>query len=205
MTREGIERRLTVILSADVVEYSRLMAADDAGTFAQLKTLRKELIEPKTAEYNGRVIKLTGDGTLMEFASVVDTVNFAIDVQRSMMERNTSVPEDLQVRYRAGINIGEIIVDDDDIYGDGVNIAARLEGLAELGGIYISAKVHDEVKNKLRQQYRSFPDVAGIVQRWPVTSGRRSYRARAWRTGRRASAFVGVNGRRGIETRLART
>ncbi len=127
MAREGIERRLAVILSADVVEYSRLMAADEAGTFAQLKTLRKELIEPKTAEYNGRVIKLTGDGTLMEFTSVIDTVNFAVDVQQAMTERNANVPDNLQIRYRVGINIGEVIVDEDDIYGDGVNIAARLE------------------------------------------------------------------------------
>ena len=149
MTREGIERRLTVILSADVVEYSRLMAADDAGTFAQLKTLRKELIEPMTSEYNGRVIKLTGDGTLMEFASVVDSVNFAVDIQRAMIERNASVPVDLQIRQRVGINIGDIIVDGEDIYGDGVNIAARLEGLAEPGGICISGKVYEEVRNKL--------------------------------------------------------
>ena len=149
MAREGIERRLAAILSFDVVGYSRLMAADEAGTFAQLKTLRKELIEPKTAEHNGRVIKLTGDGTLMEFSSVVETVNFAIDVQRAMMERNASVPKGLQIRYRFGINTGDIIVDDEDIYGDGVNIAARLEGLAEPGGICISGKVYEEVRNKL--------------------------------------------------------
>ncbi len=149
MSWEGIEHKLAAILCADVVGYSRLMAADEAGTFAQLKTLRKELIEPKTAEYNGRVIKLTGDGTLMEFGSVIDTVNFAVDVQQAMMERNASVPEELQVRYRIGINIGEIIVDDEDIYGDGVNIAARLEGVAEPGGIYISGKVYEEVSNKL--------------------------------------------------------
>ena len=149
MAREGIERRLTTIMSADVVGYSRLMAGDEAGTFAQLKTHRRELIEPKAAEHHGRVVKLTGDGTLMEFASVVDAVNFSVEVQQAMMERNASVPEDLQIKYRIGINLGEIIVDGEDIYGDGVNIAARLEGLAAPGGIYISGKVYEEVRNKL--------------------------------------------------------
>ena len=135
MAREGIERRLTTIMSADVVEYSRLMAADEAGTFAQLKTHRRELLEPKTAEHHGRVVKLTGDGTLMEFASVIDAVTFAVEVQQAMERRNADVPEDLQIKFRVGINLGEIIVDGEDIYGDGVNIAARLEGLAEPGGI----------------------------------------------------------------------
>jgi len=136
-------------MSADVVGYSRLMAGDEAGTFAQLKTHRREVIEPKATEHHGRVVKLTGDGTLMEFGSVVDAVNFSVEVQQAMMERNASVPEDLQIKYRIGINLGEIIVDDEDIYGDGVNIAARLEGLAEPGGICISGKVYEEVRNKL--------------------------------------------------------
>jgi TolB-like protein/Tfp pilus assembly protein PilF len=146
---EGVERKLTTILAADVVGYSRLMAADEAGTLAQLKTHRKELIEPKTAEYHGRVVKLIGDGTLMEFGSVVDAVHFAVDVQQTLAERNAKVPEDRRITYRIGINLGEIIVDDEDIYGDGVNIAARLEGLAEPGGIFISGKVYEEVRNKL--------------------------------------------------------
>ena len=149
MAREGIERRLTTILAADVVGYSRLMAGDEAGTFAQLKTHRSAVIEPKAAAHGGRVVKLTGDGTLMEFTSVVDAVNFAVEVQQAMAERNGGVAEDQQIRYRIGINIGDIIVDGDDIYGDGVNIAARLEGLAEPGGICITAKVHEEVRNKL--------------------------------------------------------
>ena len=119
MAREGIERWLTTIMSADVVGYSRLMAGDEAGTFAQLKTHRRELIEPKAAEHHGRVVKLTGDGTLMEFASVVDAVNFSVAVQQAMMERNASVPEDLQIKYRIGINLGEVIVDGEDIHGDG--------------------------------------------------------------------------------------
>ncbi len=138
MSEEGVERRLTTILAADVVGYSRLMAADEAGTLTSLKALRRELIEPKTAEYHGRVVKLMGDGTLMEFGSVVDAVNFAADVQRAMALRNTDVPEDQRITYRMGINIGDIIVEGDDIYGDGVNVAARLETLAKPGGICIA-------------------------------------------------------------------
>ena len=138
MSEEGVERRLTTILAADVVGYSRLMAADEAGTLAQLKTHRKELIEPKTAEYHGRVVKLMGDGTLMEFGSVVDAVNFAVDLQRAMAGRNVDVPEDRRITYRIGINIGDIIVEGEDIYGDGVNVAARLEALADPGGICVS-------------------------------------------------------------------
>jgi adenylate cyclase len=144
-----IDRRLTTILAADVVGYSRLMATDETGTLAQLKIHRKELLEPKTAEYHGRVVKLMGDGTLMEFGSVVDAVNFAVDVQRAMVERNAKVPDDRQINYRVGINIGDIIVEGDDIYGDGVNIAARLEGLAEPGGICISRTVFNHVTNKV--------------------------------------------------------
>ncbi len=124
MAEAGVERRLTTVLAADVIGYSRLMAADEAGRLAQLKTHRKELIEPKTAEYGGRVVKLMGDGTLMEFGSVVDAVRFAVDMQRMMVQRNAGVPEDRRIAYRMGINIGDIIVEGDDIYGDGVNIAA---------------------------------------------------------------------------------
>ena len=153
MSEEGVERRLTTILASDVVGYSRLMAADEAGTLAQLKTHRKELIEPKTAEYHGRVVKLMGDGTLMEFGSVVDAVNFAVDLQRAMAGRNADVPEDRRITYRIGINIGDIIVEGDDIYGDGVNIAARLEGLAEPGGICVARNVYDQVKSKVEASF----------------------------------------------------
>ena len=173
MSEEGVERKLTTILAADVVGYSRLMAADEAGTFAQLKNLRRELIEPKTAEHHGRVVKLMGDGMLMEFASVVEAVNFAVEVQQAMVERNASVPVDLQIEYRVGINLGEIIVDGEDIYGDGVNIAARLEGLAEPGGIFISGKVYEEVRNKLptmfddlgEQKVKNIPEPVRVY-RW---------------------------------------
>jgi adenylate cyclase len=142
-------RRLTTILAADVVGYSRLMAADESQTLAQLKAHRRELIEPKTDKHHGRVVKLMGDGTLMEFGSVVDAVNFAIDVQKAMAERNSDVSVGRQVIYRFGINIGDIIVEGDDIYGDGVNVAARLEGLADPGGICIARNVFNQVKSKL--------------------------------------------------------
>lgn len=144
-----MERKLTTILAVDVVGYSRLMAADEAGTLASIKELRRELIEPKTAEYHGRVVKLMGDGTLMEFGSVVDAVNFSVDMQRAMAERNAKVPEDRRITYRIGINIGDIIVEGDDIYGNGVNVAARLEALAEPGGICISRSVHTQIAGKV--------------------------------------------------------
>jgi class 3 adenylate cyclase len=149
LAEAGVERRLTTILTADIVGYSRLMAADEAGTLAQLKAHRKELIEPKTAEHRGRVVKLIGDGTLMEFGSVVDAVIFAADVQRTLADRNVGVPEDRRICYRIGINIGDIIVDGDDIYGDGVNVAARLEALAEPGGICVARTVVNHVHGKV--------------------------------------------------------
>ncbi len=144
-----MQRRLTTILATDVVGYSRLMAADEAGTLAALKTHRRELVAPKTNEYGGRTVKLMGDGTLMEFASVVDAVRFAVDVQRTMVVRNAAVPENRRIIYRMGINIGDIIVDGDDIYGDGVNVAARLEALSEPGGICVSRTVFNHVQGKV--------------------------------------------------------
>ena len=142
-------RRLAAILSADVVGYSRLMGVDESGTLAQLKALRKELIDPKIAEYGGRIVKTTGDGILIEFSSVIDAVQMAVEVQRDMGRRNEAVPEDRRIVYRVGINQGDIIVDGDDIHGDGVNVAARLEAMAEPGGICISRKVRDEIRDKL--------------------------------------------------------
>ena len=133
------ERRLTAVLSADIVGYSRLMGQDEAGTLAALKAHHRQLFAPKAAQYRGRTVKLMGDGTLMEFASVVDAVRFAIEVQCAMRERNAGVPEGRRLLYRIGINIGDIIVEGDDIYGDGVNIAARLQSLAEPGGISLPA------------------------------------------------------------------
>jgi adenylate cyclase len=149
MDSEKLERKLTTILSADVVGYSRLMGRDEAGTLSALKTHRKELLEPKAAQYHGRTIKLMGDGVLMEFGSVVDAVLFATEVQCLMRQRNADIAEDRQIVFRVGINIGDIIVEGDDIYGDGVNVAARLEGLAQPGSICLSRTVFNHVKGKV--------------------------------------------------------
>ena len=130
--------RPAAILAADVAGYSRLMGADEEGTLATLKELRRELYDPKIKEHRGRVVKTTGDGLLLEFASVVDAVRCAVEVQREMAERNADVPADRRIEFRMGINLGDIIRDGRDIYGDGVNVAARLEGLAEPGGICVS-------------------------------------------------------------------
>jgi len=155
VSEERVERRLTTILSLDVVGYSGLMSTDETGTLAQLKTHRRELIDPKTAEYHGRVVKLMGDGILMEFASVVDAVNFAGDVQQEMEHRNAEVPPERQIAFRIGVNIGDIIAEGDDIYGDGVNLAARLERLAEPGGICISQDVYHQVEKKVALEFQA--------------------------------------------------
>jgi TolB-like protein/class 3 adenylate cyclase len=148
-----VERRLAAILAADVVGYSRLMGKDEAATLAALKAHRAELIDPKASQYNGRTIKLMGDGALMEFPSVVEAVAFAVEVQLAMRARNADLPEDRRIHYRIGINIGDIIVEGDDIYGDGVNIAARLEALAEPGGICVRRNVRNQVRDKLDLDY----------------------------------------------------
>jgi class 3 adenylate cyclase len=142
-----MERHLAAILAADVVGYSRLMEADEPGTIAALTAHREELIEPKIAEHHGRIVKLMGDGILVEFTSVVDAVQCAVDIQRTMAERNAEEPEDQQIKSRMGINLGDVIVQGDDIYGDGINIASRLEGLAEPDGVCISGTVFDSVRN----------------------------------------------------------
>ncbi len=144
-----MERRLAAILAADVVGYSRLMGEDEAGTLSALKAHRAELIDPTIAEHHGRTVKLMGDGALVEFASVVNAVQCAVDIQRAMAERNAGVPEERRIVLRVGINLGDIIVEGDDIYGDGVNVAARLEGLADPGGICISRAARDQVRDKL--------------------------------------------------------
>src|SRR5215469_14300546 len=143
------ERRLAAILAADVAGYSRLMGADEEGTLDRLKALRRELSDPKIKEHRGRIVKTTGDGLLIEFASVVDAVRCAVEVQREMADRNADVPADRRIEFRMGINLGDIIKDGRDIYGDGVNVAARLEALAEPGGICVNRVVRDQVRDKL--------------------------------------------------------
>jgi class 3 adenylate cyclase/pimeloyl-ACP methyl ester carboxylesterase len=154
MAEARAERRLAAILATDVVGYSRLMGGDEEGTLAALKSLRDSLIDQKIAEHRGRIVKTTGDGTLVEFASAVDAVRCAIDIQRALIERNAEIPEDRRIELRIGINVGDIIIEGEDIYGDGVNIAARLEGIAEAGGICISRQVFDQVEGKLQLAYR---------------------------------------------------
>jgi class 3 adenylate cyclase len=142
-------RRLAAILAADVAGYSRLMCADEEGTHERLKAHRRELVDPKISEHTCRIVKTTGDGMLVEFASVVDAVRFAAELQRAMIDREAGMPEDRRIRFRVGINLGDVIVDGDDIFGDGVNVAARLEALAEPGGICISRMVRDQIRDKL--------------------------------------------------------
>ncbi len=149
MVERPLERRLAAILAADVVGYSRLMNNDEEGTLAAVKAYRRELLDPKIAEHRGRIFKLTGDGALVEFGSAVDATRCAMDIQRIMAERNASIPEDRRVEFRIGINVGEIIVDEGDIYGDGVNIASRVESLANPGGIYLSENAYNQIKGKL--------------------------------------------------------
>src|ERR1051325_4092241 len=149
MGEDRVERRLAAILAADVAGYSRLMGIDEEGTLAALKGHRRAAIDPKITEHRGRIVKTTGDGVLVEFASVVDAVRCAVDIQRLMAERNAAVPQEKRIEFRIGLNVGDIIIDDKDIYGDGVNIAARLEGLAVPGGICVSRAVRDQVRDKL--------------------------------------------------------
>src|SRR4051794_27875682 len=147
-------RRLAAILAADVVGYSRLIGTDEGGTLNRLKALRAEVIDPKIAEHRGRIVKTTGDGLLVEFASVVDALRCAVEIQAAMAESNAAPPADKRIDLRIGINIGDIVVEDGDIFGDGVNVAARLEGLADPGGICVSARVREDAAGKIELAFR---------------------------------------------------
>src|SRR5262249_22704848 len=142
-------RRLAAILAADMAGYSRLMGADEEGTHERLRAHLRELIDPKVAEYHGRIVKTTGDGFLAEFPSVVDAVRCAVEIQRGMADRNTAASADRRIEFRIGINLGDVIVEGDDLYGDGVNIAARIEALADAGGVFVSNTVYDHVRDRL--------------------------------------------------------
>src|SRR5947208_1867971 len=150
---ERVERRLAAILAADVAGYSRLMGEDEEGRLARLKAHRNELIDPGIAEHKGRIVKTTGDGMLVEFGSVVDAVRCAVAVQQAMAERNAVDPPDRRIELRIGINLGDVIFDGDDLFGDGVNIAARLEGLAEPGAICISEDAFRQVRGKIEAEF----------------------------------------------------
>jgi adenylate cyclase len=176
MAEERAQRRLAAILAADVVGYSRLMGEDEAGTLTRLKELRATLVDPVVAEHRGRIVKLMGDGALVEFASVVDAVQCAVEIQCAMAERNAEVPEDRRIEFRVGINLGDVIVEGEDIYGDGVNVAARLEGLAEPGGVCVAGTVFDHVKGKLDLPF----DDMGSQTVKNIAAPVRAYR---WRSG----------------------
>lgn len=158
MSGERVERRLAAILAVDVAGYSRLMGADEEGTHAAMLAVRREVGDPKIREHRGRIVKTTGDGLLVEFASVVDAVRCAVEVQREMIARNTDVPIDRRLEFRMGINVGDIIIEDGDIFGDGVNIAARLKALAEPGGICVSAAAHEQVRDRLNISFDDLGD-----------------------------------------------
>jgi len=149
MVQRHIERKLAAVFVADMAGYSRLMELDEEGTHSRLSALERELVGPKIREHHGRIIKNTGDGVLVEFASVVDAVRCAVEIQRDMVERNSGCPEDRRIVFRIGINLGDVIVMPDDIYGDGVNVAVRLEGLGESGGVCISGTAYDQVRDKV--------------------------------------------------------
>jgi TolB-like protein len=153
MAEERVQRRLTAILAADVAGYSRLIGIDEEGTLAQLKALRRELVEPNITTYRGRIVKTTGDGILIEFASVVDAARCAIDIQRGMRKRNVAVAPTKRIEFRIGINVGDVVIEDGDLLGDGVNVAARLESIAQPGGICISDDAYRQVRDKLDIQF----------------------------------------------------
>ena len=148
MKSKRLDRRLSAVLAADVAGYGRLVDADEEGTVGRLKALRAQLFDPKLAEHHGRLVKTTGDGLLAEFASVVDAVRCAVDVQRGMVARNAELMPERRIEFRIGIHVGDIIIEAGDIFGEGVNVAARFERLAEPGGIWVSAHVRGGVEGR---------------------------------------------------------
>jgi TolB-like protein/class 3 adenylate cyclase len=168
-----VERRLAAILAADIAGYSRLMGTNEEGTLAQLKSIRTALVDPAIAAHRGHIVKTTGDGMLIEFASAVDAVRYAVEIQRSLAERNTALPQDQRIEFRIGIHVGDVIFDDDDMFGDGVNIAARLEGIAEPGGVCMSDDAYRQVRGKVEitcddMGQQSLRNIAEPVQAWRV-------------------------------------
>src|SRR5262245_32279484 len=153
MAEERVQRRLAAILAADVVGYGRLMEQDESGTLATLKARRKELLEPLVGRHQGRIFKVTGDGVLVEFGSAVNAVQCAVELQHSMAAANRDLPETRHIVLRIGVNLGDVMVEGSDLYGDGVNISARLEGIAEPGGILVSSTAFDYVKNKINAAF----------------------------------------------------
>ena len=176
MTNVHVDRRLAAILAADVVGSCRLIGIDEEGTLAQLKALRKTLFEPKITEHHGRVVKNTGDGALVEFGSVVDAIRCAVEVQHGMAEQNIDVPQDKRIEFRIGIHVGDIIIEDDDFFGDGVNIAVRLEGIENTGGVSISNDAHRQIRGKVDIAFedlgsQSLKNIAEPMRVWRARIG----------------------------------
>jgi adenylate cyclase len=170
----AVERKLAAILAADVVGYSRLMAQDETGTLSALKARRKEVLEPLVARYKGRTFKVAGDGALIEFASAVNAVECAVELQRGMAEANSGAPEDRHIVLRIGVNLGDVMVEGGDLYGDGLNIAARLEGITEPGGILVSGTTYDHAKNKVKAVFEDL----GVQALKNITEPVRVFRVR---------------------------
>jgi adenylate cyclase len=173
VTAERMERRLAAVLAADVAGYSRLMGTDEEGTLARLKTVRKALVDPTIASHRGRIVKTTGDGMLVEFASAVDAVRGAVEVQRGMAERNRAVPQNQRIEFRIGIHVGDIIIDDNDIFGDGVNVAARLESIADPGGVCMSDDAYRQIRGKVDIAFgdmgpQDLKNIAEPVRAWRI-------------------------------------
>ncbi len=173
MAGERVERRLAAVLAADVAGYSRLMGRDEERTHANLKSFRKTLVDPAIAAHRGRIVKTTGDGMLVEFASAVDAARCAVEVQHGMAGQNADVPQDLRIEFRIGIHVGDIIIDDNDIFGDGVNIAARLEGIADPGGVCISDDAYRQIRGKIDIAFddigeQTLKNIAEPMRAWQI-------------------------------------
>src|ERR671919_1733025 len=193
MAAARVDRRLDAILAADVVGYSRLIERDEAATLEHLKYHRKTLIEPLIAEHQGRIVKLMGDGALCEFGSIVDAVACALAIQRGMAEREAETSEDQRIRFRIGINLGDVVSDEGDLYGDGVNVAARLEQLAKPGAIVISGTAYDHLQGKLGCGFQDLGEqrvknIARPVRAYQVVS--EPAVASRWSRGRRPTVAV---------------
>jgi adenylate cyclase len=175
MADERVERRLAAVLAADVAEYSRLMGDDEEGTLAALKACRRDIFDPQVVAHRGRVVKTTGDGVLVEFPSAVDAVRCATDIQHAMSEHNSGIPEQRRIEFRMGINIGDIIIDEGDIYGDGVNIASRVEALAKPGAVCASDYAYQQIKGKVALDFinmgeQRLKNIASTIRVYAVRS-----------------------------------
>ena len=173
---DRVDRRLAAVFAGDIVAYSRLMEADEEGTLRQLKACRRELVDPKISEHRGRIVKTTGDGILVEFGSAVDAARCAAEIQRGMAEKNVGVPQNSRIEFRIGIHVGDIIIDENDIFGDGVNIAARLEGIAEAGGVCISDDTHRQIRGKVDYEFdflgaQTLKNISEPMRAWRIRIG----------------------------------